>query len=656
MDSFGAPLNDALPPSGIRELVASAARGFLTNSKRGHRIYRKVAGTLCQRAREELGFAGLLWSKAAWDGSLHAAMAGLQALAGTADTGLQDEKVLTSIREAHLEGLKQPATASSGVCRARQRPPRPATHRAQSTAAQGLARSFCGPEDIVPYALYCHKCGASADCGLRGSKEGGQVKYVCDEHADSYRYFSIDKDRAALGRAEAKVVGQMDQTRSQSAYNHTFQRSGLYYNSAPKSRRLTATLLIIGGIEPNPGWGGNEVSDSAAQDRTTLGSDIDRGWPLIPLPSLEEVYGSPPLRQAQSMHSEFEAWRSQARLSEQMSGGNQRSATSAANESGSELSDSEDEGEDIEGAEFESVDEPQDVETSRDRAFIDDEDASEDEENEVIAQGRFRAARESSSDSDVPLLLARRFKPQAPGRATKALQTSCRARSPSSWSKASAEEGSPSQGSSSTVSVGGWADQQLPPATGGRIRPQRSEEAAMDTDSGSDELPGLRKRRVLDGAARSPQIRRRRRVLLSSSESSGGNGSVLARRCGAAGSEEEVQHRGREELVPSDDDPPDPEDDGGFVIVPSPWRLMSDGQVDVEGVLRANGAAPTTDEKSADDLLDRPSPSSSDPHPATPPRSAPTEPAPELPYCHPKYMRDTRARRRGCWCHHGCHL
>ncbi|GAQ84743.1 hypothetical protein KFL_002040020 [Klebsormidium nitens] len=448
-------------PSG--ELVASAARGFLTNSKRGHRIFQKVAGTLGQRAQEELGSAGLLWSKAAWDGSLHAAMAALQSLAGTVDAGLQEgfEKVLTSIRQAHMEGLKQRET-----------------------------------------------------------------------------------------------------------YNDTFQRSGLYYSSAPKSRRLTATLLIIGGIEPNPGWGGDEVSDYAAQGRTTLGSDIDRGWPLVPLPSLEEVYGSPPSRQAQSMHSQFEAWRSQARLSEQISGGNQRSATSAASESGSELSDMEDEGEDIEGAEFESVDEPQDVGTSRDRAFIDDEDASEDEENEVIAQGRFRVARGSSSDSDVPLLLARRFKPQAPGRATKALQTSRRARSPPSWSRASAEEGSPSQGFSSTVSDGGWADQQLPPATGGRILLQRSEEAAMDTESGSDELPGFRKRRVLDGAARSPQIRRRRRVLLSSSEPSGETGSVSARRSGAAGSEEEVQERGADELVPgvgaSFDGSPEPEDDGSL--------------------------------------------------------------------------------------------
>jgi hypothetical protein len=119
-----APRDDALPLSAIRALVASAARGFLTDSKRGHRIFRKVAGTLCQRAREELGSAGLLWMKAAWDGSLHAAMAGLQALAGTADAGLQEgfEKVLTSIRQAHMEGLQRPASASRGAHRAAANP------------------------------------------------------------------------------------------------------------------------------------------------------------------------------------------------------------------------------------------------------------------------------------------------------------------------------------------------------------------------------------------------------------------------------------------------------------------------------------------------------------------------------------------------------
>lgn len=44
-------------------------------------------------------------------------MAGLQALAGTADAGLQHEfkEVLTLITQTHLEGLQQPASASRGA-------------------------------------------------------------------------------------------------------------------------------------------------------------------------------------------------------------------------------------------------------------------------------------------------------------------------------------------------------------------------------------------------------------------------------------------------------------------------------------------------------------------------------------------------------------
>ena len=44
----------------------------------------------CASALERSSIAaGLLWSKAAWDGSLHAATAGLKELASTADAGLQ---------------------------------------------------------------------------------------------------------------------------------------------------------------------------------------------------------------------------------------------------------------------------------------------------------------------------------------------------------------------------------------------------------------------------------------------------------------------------------------------------------------------------------------------------------------------------------------
>jgi hypothetical protein len=67
-------------------------------------------------------------------------MAGLQALAGTADAGLQEgfEKVLTSIRQAHMEGLQRPASASRGAHRTNASP------AAASPAATSQARPPAG--------------------------------------------------------------------------------------------------------------------------------------------------------------------------------------------------------------------------------------------------------------------------------------------------------------------------------------------------------------------------------------------------------------------------------------------------------------------------------------------------------------------------------
>jgi hypothetical protein len=94
-----------------------------------------VAGGVCRHAKEELGPAGLPWTKAAWEEGLRAAMTGLEALAGTADARLQQgfEKVLMSIKRAHLEGLQQPANASRGVQRTAASPA-PASRAAASQA------------------------------------------------------------------------------------------------------------------------------------------------------------------------------------------------------------------------------------------------------------------------------------------------------------------------------------------------------------------------------------------------------------------------------------------------------------------------------------------------------------------------------------------
>ncbi|GAQ93485.1 hypothetical protein KFL_015720010, partial [Klebsormidium nitens] len=209
------------------------------------------------------------------------------------------------------------------------------------------------------------------------------------------------------------------------------------------------------------------------------------------------------------------------------------------------------------------------------------DDKSQDEEVSVMAQGRIRAALESDSESDVSQLLGRRFKPRARGQATKAIQ----ARSRPSRSESSAVSGC-------TASNGRWAgtqaDRQLVPA-------------AMETDSGSDELPALRKRRVFDRSARSSQTRRRRQVLLSSSESSGENGDVWARQSDTTGLDEEVQQSRGNEPVPGDsaascNDPPEPEDDGCFdesdfgEDVPRPRRATM-GQVSAVFLLESGPSA-----------------------------------------------------------------
>ncbi|GAQ86657.1 replication origin binding protein [Klebsormidium nitens] len=605
-------LHNALPLSTIKAIVASAARGFLTKSKRGRRIFRKVAGGVCGRAKDQLGPDGLRWTKAAWVGGLRAAMAGLEALAGTPDAGLQQgfKEVLTSIAQAHLEGLQQQASApcrghrtstspapASPAAVSQSRAPAGGTSRKARKAREELASYLFG--DKVPHGLLCGECSNPATFGVRGGKEGGNLKCFCGLHRPFKSCFQIETARAAK-------------------------------------------LLLIGGVESNPGWPASKSQWNEDKDLPVL--DVGPRRQLVILPSREDVERS--WRPASAQHAvqrdieAFEKWRKHAELYKQVdasradsegdiaarasdhvvpgaierlgstegmpsaaevllqrelshqdriedglltalvedngvdaedrrstsmrgiagiavenvvcgttteeSGGNQLSATSAASASGSMRSRSEEEGEDIEGAEFESMGESSDEETSQDRDMIDDK--SQDEENLVIARGRMRAAQESDSEVDVSQLLGRRFKLRAPGQATKMIQ----AASPPSRSESSAESGS---SASHGRCAGALADRQLAPT-------------AMETDSESDELPVRRKRLVSDGATRSPQTRRRRWVLLSSSESSGENGNVWARQSDAAGLDEEVQQRGGNEPVPGDsassDDPPELEDDGSL--------------------------------------------------------------------------------------------
>jgi hypothetical protein len=157
MQGPDASASEGLSLPTVQETVRVALIGSANDSKKGQRVFRKHAGTVCRCAREEAGPAGLCWSKAAWEGSLHAAKAGLESLAGaantSADVGLLDglKQVLAATKRAHLEGLEQPASRSrqeGGDETARSRAStRPAAGSARTRAAQSTACALGKPVD-----------------------------------------------------------------------------------------------------------------------------------------------------------------------------------------------------------------------------------------------------------------------------------------------------------------------------------------------------------------------------------------------------------------------------------------------------------------------------------------------------------------------------
>ncbi|GAQ83648.1 hypothetical protein KFL_001560165, partial [Klebsormidium nitens] len=311
--------SDALPTSAIRAFVASALRSFLTKSKRGHRIFRKVAGLVCRRAKKELGLVGLLWTKAAWVGGLRAAMAGLEGLASTPDAGLQDGfgKVLTSIKQAHLEGLQQPASASHGARRTtaspapaspaatnEARPPAGGASRKARRAKEELASYLLG--DKVPHSLLCGECSAPATFAMRGVKDGGSLKYFCGMHRELTGCFKIDSTRGEWARTcevhklEAELVRALDEESQLKgnrgvmqdpmtiSFHHRLQRMGperLQVGSSAQKQSPDRKLLIIGEIESNPGFPASDGDRSPASG----------GDPPTPGLGVAGVVAQPPL-------------------------------------------------------------------------------------------------------------------------------------------------------------------------------------------------------------------------------------------------------------------------------------------------------------------------------------------------------------------------
>jgi hypothetical protein len=83
-------------------------------------------------------------------------MAGLKELAGTADAGLQQgfEEVLTSIKQAHLEGLRRPACASRGARKTAASPAHAspaATSQARPPAGGATRKARRAREELASY-------------------------------------------------------------------------------------------------------------------------------------------------------------------------------------------------------------------------------------------------------------------------------------------------------------------------------------------------------------------------------------------------------------------------------------------------------------------------------------------------------------------------
>ncbi|GAQ92820.1 hypothetical protein KFL_011560010, partial [Klebsormidium nitens] len=460
-------------------------------------------------------------------------MAGIQALAGTADAGLQEgfERVLKSIRQAHLEGLQQLASASRGARRApaspapasrsitnEARPPAGGVSRKLREAREELATYLFG--DKVPYGLLCKDCSSPAILARRGGKQGGSFECFCKKHYERKNPgnpggFELEKTRAEWARVREvrKVKRELAQALEEdAALRREYACDGCLrdcscWDATPKSRNLIAKLLLIGGIESNPGWPASRSQRNENKDGPA--SNASRRRPLVTLPSREDVARSwqpaPALHVVQRDVEVFEEWRNYAKLYEQVDPSRATLEGGITSERSDRVA-------------------PEAIKTLEIAAEVPNvADASDEEElhhQDMIEEGILNAQVEvSRADAEDRLSISR-------GTPGTALKTIC---------GATAEESCASQRSATSAA---------------------SESA-------------LRKRRVFDGAARSPQSRRRRRrVLSSSSESSGENGSVSARQSDVAGLDEEVQQLGPNELVPdasaSSDEPLELEDDGCF--------------------------------------------------------------------------------------------
>ncbi|GAQ83538.1 hypothetical protein KFL_001520080 [Klebsormidium nitens] len=192
-----------------------------------------------------------------------------------------------------------------------------------------------------------------------------------------------------------------------------------------------------------------EVAASQELEAATTDSQ-DNGDPEGRPPGLITKMTSTPSGQGgagapgESMDVDSRPQPSSAHCSQASSGSNQQPPRAFSGEE-SQKTESEGEGEDVEGAGFESVHESSDEETSQDRAMIDD--APQEEENEVVQYGRMIAAMETDSDAEGFSQVLAKLKRRAPNVETNPAPSNRRRRVLLSPSDSSSED----EGSSSPV-------------------------------------------------------------------------------------------------------------------------------------------------------------------------------------------------------------
>ncbi|GAQ85487.1 hypothetical protein KFL_002370210 [Klebsormidium nitens] len=162
---------------------------------------------------------------------------------------------------------KDPKTKASAARVSAQGHSSKATGSGKKKANKRLEHAHGKAAQSDVHSLHCHACGATAEVGLRGSKEGGSVKYSCRGHSMSNGCFRIDRDRAAWAEdaemrrlraeerrleAELRQLGGASFAAKPTSARSEFPTTGLWA-SMHMSESLIEMLLTIGGVERNPG-------------------------------------------------------------------------------------------------------------------------------------------------------------------------------------------------------------------------------------------------------------------------------------------------------------------------------------------------------------------------------------------------------------------